>query len=144
MGLEVQIVGDVYRKDGGIDIVAYPKSSSIAFPFLLGIQEKHHPTGANTGAPDVRDLAGVISSPGFRFNAGMLVTNTAFTPDATWFAENQAAMLRLRDMNDLRRWLLEDFQNEAEWREIPQNIILAPGIEIIIPRPKIIVPDDLQ
>ena len=43
-----------------------------------------------------------------------------------------------------QRWLLEDFQNEAEWREIPQKIVLAPGIEIIIPRPKLIVPDGLD
>ena len=142
MGMEVQICGDIYRKDGGIDIVAYPKANAVAIPFLLGVQVKHHSTSANTGPADVRDLAGVIAAQGFRFNAGMLVTNTAFTPDATWFAQNHAAMLRLRDMNDLRRWLLEDFQNEAEWREIPQTLVLAPGVEIIIPRPKLIVPDD--
>ncbi len=125
MGLEVQIVGDVYRPDGGIDIVAYPKIVTFAFPFLLGIQVKHHATGANVGSPDIRNLAGVLLSPGFRFNIGMLVTNTAFTPDARWFAENHAAMLRLRDMDDLRRWLFEDFQNEAEWREIPDKIIFG-------------------
>lgn len=140
MGLDVQIVGDVYRKDGGIDIVAYPKSQ--AFPFLIGIQVKHHSTNANTGPSDVREFESVISAPGFRFNAGMLVTNTAFTPDAKWYAENHAAMLRLRDMNDLQRWLIEDFQNDAEWREIPQSIVLAPGVEIFIPRPRLIVPND--
>lgn len=140
MGLEVQIVGDVYRPDGGIDIVAYPKQGTVAIPFLLGIQAKHHAMSASVGSSDIRNLAGVMSATHLRFNAGMIVTNTAFTPDARWFAQNQAAMLRLRDVDDLHRWLFEDFQNEAEWREIPDKIILAPGVEIVIPRPQIIVP----
>lgn len=137
MGLQVRIVGDVYQKDGGIDIVAFPKPERIAFPFLVGVQVKHHSVAVNTGSADVRDLLGAISSRGIRFNAGLLVTNTSFTADARWFAENQPVILRLRDLRDLQRWLRNDFVNESEWREIPERLVLAPGVEIVIPRPKI-------
>jgi hypothetical protein len=143
MGLEVIIVGDVYRKDGGIDIVAYPKAERGVFPFLIGIQVKHHRRIMNTGPADVRDLHGVISACQYGFNAGMLVTNTSFTPDAIWYAQNQPSILRLRDLKDLTRWLRNDFANEEEWREIPETIELAPGTKIAIPRPRIILPADM-
>jgi hypothetical protein len=144
MGLDVLMVGDVNRKDGGIDIIATPKAKNLSFPFLLGIQCKHHRVEATTGSSDVRDLHGVITSRGPNFSAGMLVTNTAFSPDALWFARNQGAILRLRDLRDLARWLHDDFDNEEEWREIPGSIMLAPGVEIVIPRPKIFLPDELE
>lgn len=38
---------------------------------------------------------------------GMVVTNTSFTADARWFADHQPAIIRLRDMSDLKRWILE-------------------------------------
>jgi hypothetical protein len=58
MGLSVQLVGDVNRKDGGVDIIAYP-NRGCGFPFLLAIQAKHHRSSRKTGAPDVRDFHGV-------------------------------------------------------------------------------------
>lgn len=139
MGLEVQLVGDVFRKDGGIDIIAYPKRDRMPFPFLLAVQAKHHRKQKNTGVPVVRDFHGVLSSANLPFNAGIIVTNTAFTPDAHWFANNNAALLRLRNVQDLQRWLKGDFANDSEWREIPETIELASGIEIAIPRPKQLV-----
>lgn len=143
MGFEVHLVGDVNRKDGGVDIIAYPKRDLFQVPFLLAIQAKHHRSSRTTGVPVVRDFHGVLSSKNTVFNAGFLVTNTSFTPDATWFAQNKATLIRLRDINDLQRWLKNDFANESEWREIPQSIVLAPGVQIEIPRPpKIILPDD--
>jgi hypothetical protein len=143
MGLDIQFVGDVYRKDGGIDLVAYPKSHRCPFPFLLAVQVKHHHTGTNTGARDVRDFHGAISSRGVPFNAGLLVTNTTFTADAEWFAQHNAALLRLRDVKDLRRWLHDDFVNDSEWREIPESVEVAPGMRIVIPRPRLLVPGRL-
>jgi len=139
MGLDVQLVGDVNRKDGGIDLVAYPKPDRCQFPFLLGVQTKHHRANVNTNVGDVRDFHGALSSRSSCFNAGIIVTNTAFTADAHWFAQNNAALLRLRDLYDLGRWLRREFTNESEWREIPESIELAPGVKIYVPRPKTII-----
>jgi hypothetical protein len=71
---------------------------------------------------------------------GMMVTNTAFTVDAIWFAANNQTLLRLRDLRDLRRWLNNDFANEHEWREIPNEIEIAPGVRIAIPKTRILNP----
>lgn len=137
LGLEVKPVGDIFRKDGGIDLVAYPKPG--ALPFLLGVQVKHHRSRQQkTGPAPVRDLHGVLTAGHSSFHMGMVVTNTAFTPDAHWFAQHCQRILRLRDLEDLKRWLRGDFVNEAEWREIPERIELAPGISISIPRPHLI------
>lgn len=138
MGLDIQIVGNVFQKDGGIDIVAYPKVRSSSFPFLIGVQVKHHRVPTKTGSSEVRNFHGVLTSLQSPFHIGMIVTNTAFTADARWFAENNSILLRLRDLADLRRWLRNDFVNEAEWREIPDEIQLAPGIRIFIPKPKVV------
>lgn len=140
LGLDVQLVGDVYRKDGGVDIVAYPKPSGCAFPFLLAVQVKHHRTPRKTGSGEVRDFHGVLTSRTSPFHMGMIVTNTAFSPDARWFAAQNQALLRLRDLEDLRRWLQSDFANEAEWKEIPEEVELARGIRIVIPRPRLLLP----
>jgi hypothetical protein len=139
MGLGVQLVGDINRKDGGVDIVAYP-NTGCNVPFLLAVQVKHHRKNRKTGAADVRDLHGVITSRNSPFHIGMLVTNTTFTADAKWVAENNKTLLRLRDIQDLCRWLKDDFVNEYEWREIPTQIELAPGIQLEIPRPKLWLP----
>jgi hypothetical protein len=138
-GLQAQMVGDVYRKDGGVDIIAYPKVPTV--PFLLAVQAKHHRTARKTSVGDVRDFHGVLSSSATPFHMGMIVTNTTFTPDAEWFANNNKTLLRLRDLKDLQRWLREDFINEHEWREIPNEIELAPGIMIPVVRPTIILPN---
>jgi len=141
MGLEVQMVGDVYRKDGGLDLIAYPKRDRCQFPFLLAVQAKHHHLGhASTTVSEVRDFHGAFTSRGLPFGTGLLVTNTSFTPDAQWFADNNRAILRLRDLEDLKRWLRNDFENESEWREIPESIEVAPGVRIFIPRKSVIVP----
>jgi Restriction endonuclease len=126
-------VGHVFRKDGGIDIVAYPRCST--FPFLLGVQVKHHRSRAKTGVSDVRDFHGVLTAGHSPFHMGIIATNTTFTFDAQWFAENNQRIMRLRDLKDLQRWLRYDFMNDCEWREIPERIQLAPRIFADIPRP---------
>ena len=120
MGFELARVGSgTYRKDGGIDIVAWPRASAI--PYLMAVQAKH------TGSPHrkispapVRDLLGAVQMHGF--NIGLLVTNTTFTPDARWVAEQRPLLMRLCDAVDLQRWLRNEYLREQEWRDIPTEI----------------------
>jgi hypothetical protein len=72
---------------------------------------------------------------------GMIVTNTSFTADAQWFADNNQNLLRLRDMKDISRWMKNDFMNEAEWREIPEKVELASGVTIQIPKQQLLRPN---
>ncbi len=99
-------------------------------PFLAAVQVKHHPRGAPTRVESVRDLHGALTSAHSFFHMGILVTNTRFTPDAAWFADQNRQLLRLRDLPHLRRWLRNDFDNEAEWQEFPSKVTLTPGVEI--------------
>jgi hypothetical protein len=134
MGLEVLRVGSTYRKDGGIDIVAWPKLTK--FPFLIAAQVKHHRGKSKTGQGVIRDFRGVLAD--HPFNAGLLVTNTTFTTDAKWFAEHSPHIVRLRDIQDIGRWIAGNFLHEEEWREIPKEIVVAPGVEVIIPHPSLL------
>ncbi len=130
MGFEVRQVGDTFSKDGGIDVVFWPRWDG-AFPFLGAAQLKHHrDPRRKEGSPAVRDFAGAIS--GHPFGAALLVTNTTFTPDAEWFAREHAKLVRLRDFEDICRWLQNDFSHAAEWREIPLSIELCPGVRVAI------------
>jgi hypothetical protein len=63
-----------------------------------------------------------------------LVTNTTFTPDARWFASKEPALVQLRDVQDLRRWLKGEFSRDAEWRDMPTGIELCPGVRVELPR----------
>jgi hypothetical protein len=135
--LAVQLVGRIYGKDGGVDIIAYPRAG---VPFLVAVQVKHHRTGRSTSVGSVRDFHGSLTSGGLPFHIGLIVTNTTFSPDAQWFAEQNSRLIRLRDLRDLRRWLRDDYENEFEWREIPTKVKLAPGVEIEIPRQGLFVP----
>lgn len=132
MGFLVERVGrGTYAKDGGIDIVAVPENAP--FPFLLAVQVKHHRTAQRkTGSSDVRDLLGVLNRP--TFHAGLLVTNTTFTPDAQWLAEQRKDLLRLRDFEDVQRWLLNGFLHEYDWRELPTKIEVCPGVHVNLDR----------
>jgi hypothetical protein len=128
MGLEPKKVGRTNAKDGGIDIVFWPRLST-SFPFLGAAQVKHHQRpDRKVSSTVVRDFAGSMS--GQPFAAGILVTNTSFSPDAKWFADKRHGLVRLRDFADIRRWLLNDFSSEEEWREMPKSIELAPGVVI--------------
>jgi restriction endonuclease Mrr len=120
-----------FQKDGGVDIIAWPERST--FPFLMAVQVKHHRSPQyKTGPGDVRDLLGVIQS--LPFNAGVLVTNTTFTPDAKWFANQRKSLLRLRDIGDIKRWLENNYLDEYDWREMPEFIEVCPGVVIQIPK----------
>lgn len=132
MNLGVQRVGGhTYRKDGGIDIVAWPQTTP--FPFLMAIQVKHHRSPQRkTGPGPVRDLLGVVQT--HPFSAGVLVTNTTFTPDAKWTAEQMPMLVHLRDIQDVERWLSDNFLDEQDWREMPNEIMVCPGVVVRIPR----------
>jgi restriction endonuclease Mrr len=132
MGMWVRRNGSVYEGDGGIDIVAGPQRYPI-FPFLLAIQAKHHKNRLRkTGPSSVREFQSVVQN--HPFQAGMLITNTSFTASAQWEAENRRHLVRLRDFEDLKRWIQGSFLHEAEWREIPESIEYAPGKRILIPK----------
>jgi hypothetical protein len=134
MGLDVTRVGSIYEGDGGIDIIACPRLS-LSVPFLLAVQVKHHRSlTAKTGPSTVREMQWVTQERGF--NAGMLVTNTSFTPTAQWEAAHGHQIIRLRDLFDMQRWLRGNFLDGEEWREIPEWIEYAPGKRIRIPRPR--------
>lgn len=130
MGLGVKLVGNTNRKDGGIDILAWPKRS-VAFPFLIAAQVKHHRAmNRHTAVADVRDFIGAITCSKTRFQFGLVVTNTHFTADAKWAASQFGQVLRLRDLEDFCRWMGNDFISDEEWREMPNEIELAPGIRV--------------
>lgn len=126
MGHEVRRTGHTFAKDGGIDIVAWPKRSSV--PFLLGVQVKHRRNSTSAlGPKPVKDLLAVLGSA--PFDAGMLVTNTTFTPDARWWSKHGSRVVRLRELEDLRKWVEDNFL-DGSFREMPEEIELAPGVVI--------------
>lgn len=128
MGMETERIGHTFGKDGGVDIVFWPRPP-FPMPFLGAVQLKHHRSpNIKTGPAAIREIAGVLHTQPFNF--GIVVTNTSFTPDAKWFAEQERALIRLRDMNHLKRWIASNFTDDAEWREIPTVLELCPGVTV--------------
>jgi hypothetical protein len=140
MGYEVSLTGPTTHRDGGIDIIAVPKIRNVGSSFVLAAQVKHHEGEQKTG----RDAVDRMASWNGPFRLGMLVTNTAFTRDAVWSAaqERNRDFIRLRDFTDLKRWLQDQYGTPEDWREIPDQIELAPGIVVRIPKPKLYVPSE--
>lgn len=136
MGYDVQLTGATTRRDGGIDLIAVPKVKTVG-SFLMAVQVKHHRTNRTTGRADVDRMLAWKDSP---FRVGVMVTNTTFSHDAKWLAEqaNHKAFLRLRDFEDLKRWLRDQFDSEFDWREIPDVISLAPGITVPVPKGRLV------
>jgi len=125
MGLEPRRVGRTNQKDGGIDLLFWSREKG-SFPFLGAAQVKHHRELKHKEGPStVREFQGVIGAQ--PISAGLIVTNTAFTSDAKWFAREHAKLVRLRDFVDIKRWLLNEFGDE-EWRDLPSSIELCPGV----------------
>lgn len=131
MGFATQRTGRTFSKDGGVDLVFWREDAS--FPFLGALQAKYHSSPhITTGAGDVRDFAGTIQA--LPMAVGVLVTNTAFSFDAQWIAKKLGSQVMLRDEQDLRRWVSGRFMDALDWREIPEEIELCPGVRIRIPR----------
>jgi hypothetical protein len=135
MGLCVQLVGRANRPDGGIDLIAYPDPRSVQPKYLLAVQAEHHRSDRRTGAPKVQKFAGaMLAVPEFRL--GFLVTNTTFTWNAAEYAKTQSHFLRLRGLSHLRKWLRDDFNNDAEWQEFPEFVQCgAFRVPILTPTP---------
>jgi len=135
MGFDVTLTGATTQKDGGIDLIAVPKIRNVG-SFLLAGQIKHHQKNRKTGREAVDRL---LSWKDSFFRLGMLITNTCFTRDALWVASqmNNKNFLRLRDFNDLKRWIEDDYWSESDWCEIPESIQLAPGVLVSIPKPEV-------
>lgn len=131
-GFAVSKVGHTFAPDGGVDLVACPRYP-VPFPYVLAVQAKHHRRpSTKTGARDVRQFAGAIAR--CEIQAGALITNTSFTPDAVWLANNANKLLMLRDMRDIRRWLRDDFLHLAERRDLPSEIVLGSHVVVKVPR----------
>ncbi len=136
MGYDVALTGDTNRSDGGIDLIATPKIRTVG-SFVLAAHVKHHRDQRyRTGSDAVQKLLAWKDSP---FRMGLLVTNTPFTRQAVWLAnqERNRNVLRLRDIEDLRRWLADNFRDEKDWREIPNRILLAPGFDVEVHKAKL-------
>jgi transcriptional regulator with XRE-family HTH domain len=133
MGYNVTLAGTTNQKDGGIDLIAVPRTANVGSVVIAG-QMKHH-RDRKTEREAVDRL---LSWKDSYFGVGLLVTNTAFTKDAVWTAgqERNRHFLRLRDFIDLKRWLEGQFGSESDWREIPDRIELAPGVFVEIPKPR--------
>lgn len=131
MGFESRQI-QPHREEPGIDVVFWPKERA-AFPFLGAVQIRHHrDPRASEGVQTVREFLAAMS--GHPFGAGLLVTNSTFTPNAQWFAREHAKLVKLRDILDIRRWLQNNFSDPAEWREIPELIELCPGVAVDLRR----------
>ena len=129
MNFEVRRTGRTNRKDGGIDIYFWNDGP---FPIRGAAQVKHHRSvNKSNGSSVLRDFHGAIESHPFQF--GVVITNTTFTADARWYANHQPGLIRLRDGEDLRRWIEDDFVTDEFWRAIPSKVELCPGVEIEIP-----------
>jgi restriction endonuclease Mrr len=130
MGLHARPVGGgTYRRDGGIDIIFTPPRT-FPFPFIGAVQVKHRRNPSNKVGPEpLRELMGVMAAQRV-FAAGMIVTNTGFTPDAKDFASRSQSLLRLRDFHALMRWVADNFLDDAEWRELPTLVQLCEGVSI--------------
>ncbi len=135
MGYDVQLTGRTNRRDGGIDLIAVPKIRTVG-SFLMAAQVKHHRGDSATGRSDVDRLLAWKDSP---FRVGLMVTNTSFTRDARWLADQASnkAFLRLRDFEDLKRWLRGQFTADFDWREFPDVVSLAPGITVEVPKARL-------
>lgn len=133
MGYGTHRVGHSNARDGGIDLVLWPEAGSGAcIPFLGAVQIKHHRTESRLVGPGaVRDFRGALQGQPFSF--GLLVTNTTFTPDARWAASQLAGLIKLRDLEDLARWLQGNFLHDCEWRDLPKELQLAPGVIVTLP-----------
>jgi Restriction endonuclease len=109
-------------------LIAIPER--VRFPLLIAVQVKHHHVARKTSVGSVREFAGAIYNK--PFSAGLLVTNTSFTPSAKLFADSSLKPLFLRDLEALKRWISGHFLRNVEWRELPQELEIAPGIRVCL------------
>jgi len=126
MGMDVHKIGSTYTSDGGVDLIASPRGS--VFPFLLAVQIKHHHRpNIKTGPAPIKDLQTVLAN--LPFHAGMIVTNTEFTPDAEWWASKAPGKIQLHDISSLRNWITSRY-DATRLQNIPAKIQLTPRLSV--------------
>jgi len=130
MNFTVLNISPTNQRDGGIDLLAVPNLAPV--PYVLAVQVKHSKAGRHVGPAVVRELRGVIATQPLCI--GLIVTNTSFTPDAAWTAQQMPTLIRLRDFETLKKWLNDEFSGEDVYDELPRTIQLAPGLTVSIPR----------
>lgn len=135
MGFAVTLTGATSRKDGGIDIIAAKRDPAFG-NFLITAQVKHHRGDTATGREPV-DRILRLKNTIFKF--GLVVTNTFFTKDAKWVAaqDDNKWFVRLRDFEAIKCWLEETCAADRDYVELPNELELAPGVRIAIPRPDV-------
>lgn len=102
MGLHIRQTGSTFTSDGGVDLIAWPKEGP--FPFLLAVQVKHHSDQhRKVGPTPIKDMQTVVHT--LPFHAGLIVTNTGFTPDAEWWASKSPGKIQLHDIESIRTWI---------------------------------------
>lgn len=79
-------------------------------------------------------MAGVLQRHFGQFNLGMVVTNTAFTREAEWFVRKFELFLRLRNGEDVQRWVKGDFASMLERRDFPSSLQLMSKLMLQLDR----------
>ena len=132
MGLAVLRIGQNSRTpDGGIDFIAWPKNAPF---FPLAVQVKYN-ENKNTPVGVIREFYGAmnlwkIDEHKCIFAFGYVVTNTHFSSVAKEGAKNSEGFVRLRGIDDLFRWIQNDFEKERH--DIPNEFKLPDGSYIKI------------
>ena len=133
MGFVPTRTGHVNRPDGGIDIIAVPRERHM-FGCVIAVQCEHHWGQQKTGRPKLDSL---LRWRGREFQVGVLVTNTTFTREARRDANLSAyrSFVRLRDFEDVSRWIQDNYNAALEWREIPDEIQLTGDLILRLSHP---------
>jgi len=140
MGFVVVQIGRTRTPDGGIDFVVCPRDPQ-PFPYLLAVEVKSHRDGSSTSVSAVRNFYGAIQ--GLPVRGGVLITNTTFTMDARWFAEQRNHLITLRDFDHLSCWIRDDFALTEPLRDLPAVMHLRKDLKLDVHgwiRSRLIVP----
>lgn len=91
-------------RDGGCDIIA---TKSKPIPFTLIVECKHRKEKHKVDVSVVRSVYGVQTAN--QINQSVIVTSSQFTKDARKFAEERQTMMALWDIDDLLRFITENY-----------------------------------
>lgn len=128
-GLHVKSVGHTFARDGGFDLLFWPKNP-LPFRFLGAVQVKFNKNpNKKTGAEVVRDFSGALARLG-PIKAGIIVTNTGFTTPAEWEAQKATFPIDLRGYRDVLAWLFGSTGSDWKAGPLAKVIELGPGISI--------------
>jgi hypothetical protein len=129
MGVNVGLPQEsIFRSDGGVDVFFWPRSG----PKYVGIaQIKGHRNSKKEGPSDVQRLGGVLASHK-SFDFGYFISNREFTADAIHYARSTG--LRLRGPTDLARWAADNFDDDAEYQHLPEEIELTSKVSLPLRR----------